>query len=557
MMLKRLLALSVLAITMSAPLTHAATNKQIVLDELTGLTTNAQRSQSTQDALLSTKASEMIAAYEKAITSLSLNPDDIDTLIQSKRMSVSPFRSDLMQEYLRLKQDIFSDIRNVITAASDLRDSINFLSSDLTPAQKEMYETQILAFSGRYASFLTDSQAKIDTFVSTFSGRIAPIISQISSQASANSAYLTFIKQVKLSYATIESGFQRLSSAYTTLDEKVLTKLSNNVSSLMIQKAALLKQFRSNLEDGYNKALSLQPKLAEFNQTINTTIAALVNKWNDLMAVDFADDEALLLASLKAKNILTTLPALRAKIYDNSGAIRFSELSETGSLLSDIEKLQKDVNDTNVALTNIIARYLSGAVLVDRSGEVLNKLNAAFLSELALAQKTLTTTINESLTQKTLQEKNLSQAKTLSALYGQQLNLIDIGTGAIEAMESALATYKFNMKSVLETTSDATILKNYRLTLLGFKKLIVDQKILMIKIKNKIKLENSVRVLAYNGLISLKKNIADLTALQNRLDFIVDGLDARITNPKLSEKYRAAYLWIESAILDYALKLAK
>jgi hypothetical protein len=78
-----------------------------------------------KETLLTNKAYELSTLYNKTINDLNINPDDVDILLKANIINVYNFRQEMADQFLKIKQSIFSDIKSSLNNLVSLKDEIS------------------------------------------------------------------------------------------------------------------------------------------------------------------------------------------------------------------------------------------------------------------------------------------------------------------------------------------------------------------------------------------------------------------------------------------------
>jgi hypothetical protein len=78
-----------------------------------------------KETLLTNKAYELSTLYNKTINDLNINPDDVDILLKANIINVYNFRQEMADQFLKIKQSIFSDIKSGLNDLVSLKDEIS------------------------------------------------------------------------------------------------------------------------------------------------------------------------------------------------------------------------------------------------------------------------------------------------------------------------------------------------------------------------------------------------------------------------------------------------
>ncbi len=388
----------------------ALTNKETLVNNIDILKTNISKDISIKEALLTQKAYDLSNLYDKKIKELNINPDDVDILLKANKINILNFRQEIQDQFISLKQSLFSDIKNNLNNLTSLKDEVSIWYSEISFAQKTAFDEKIKQINANYTLFLSGSTENINNFYNVFSLKIDGIIAGIQKWISENLAYISFIQNIKSKYQKIESNLLSINKLVWIIEKDVLQKLQNNIVFLKNDKNKYTQALNTDLNDWIKKALEKNSKLKKYESSLKNFVDNLMQKWQQYLDVNFSDDENLFLVLMKAKNIINSEKDLRLQIYDSTWNIRFLELSETWTLMIKIDSLSKDLEDSNLNLNKLIALYWTGNVANDRSTKLKTDLYNTYKEKYALYQDEVIKYMQTCITNDSLEEKALSQS---------------------------------------------------------------------------------------------------------------------------------------------------
>lgn len=185
----------------SASTSFALTNKATVIASIDTLNTSISTSIADKEKNLSTRANELGNRYDTTIGSLGYQSSEIEALTSIQKLAVPSFRQDISKAFLDLKQNILQDIKATQSELVKLHDEIALGYTDLSNAQKLSYDAKIADIQNKYTAFLSGSTSSIDTFTTTFSGRVVSDTALVEKMMTENKPYILFIQDVRSGYA--------------------------------------------------------------------------------------------------------------------------------------------------------------------------------------------------------------------------------------------------------------------------------------------------------------------------------------------------------------------
>lgn len=459
--LKKILSVAIVAQFCFVSAASALTNKEAFLSSLDTLSASVTTSIASQEKSLSDRASGLGSQYDSGILSLGYSLAEVDALTRIPRLSAPNFRQEVSAAYALQKKAIFDNIHTTQTNLSALRDEVSLGYTDLTAAQKQSYDAKLQTFQGQYNSFLTGSTASLDAFSTSFSGRLATVLSSISTMMSSNIDYIRFIASVRQEMASLDIAKANFLSGSTAFETNILPKLQGDISAFAADKKTFTTSIRSNLEDGLTKALQ-KDRLKAQETNLRAYLEDIMSKWNEYLATSFSQDSTILTQSLENKNLLTVDSALRAGVYDDNGNIRSLDMSGSTVLITNIRKLSSDFSSAAGSVTLLSTTYGSGNTLAS----VRSDLNAQYRKKLMEYQTLLGTYLTDRLNTALLSEQN--HAKNLKLIDAAEALLqknLESATSAefagtlVQAFRAKLDSIALSDGNALDTTAKIRVLK--------------------------------------------------------------------------------------------------
>lgn len=398
---KKIASLFVLSFAIFSPITSFALSaKDSVVSSIDSLNTSIIGTIADREKTLANSAADLGNKYDTAIRALGFTSDEIEALTSIKKLNVPSFRQEVAQAYGTLKISMFQDIKKTQASLSALRDEVSLKYTDLSPAQKQIYDDKIASFQKEFTSFSGASILGQANFNTTLSLRIAPSVDLVSKMMRENSDYIRFIRDIRTEYAKIQTKKAYVLARKDVFDRDILPKIQGGFVVFTANKKIFTDAIRNDLVSGLEKAL-LQPRLKSREKELRAYVDSQMTKWNESINKSFSQDNDLVYVSRDVANMLATDKNLTARMYDDAGNIR--DIDRSGSLLSDM--MTFDASIQSASLDGLIATYSTGNVL----SSLLDGLNTSYRTNLLLYRNDLTKLLQDTLNTVSLEEKTHTQ----------------------------------------------------------------------------------------------------------------------------------------------------
>ena len=443
-------ALTIVAsLASTASTTYADASRDDILSRITTMESSIQTAITTQDQKLLKSATDLSTLYDQRLHDKGISADDVDILFSLGTLTGANFRDDVTQQYLQLHTNLFTSVRATLATLDAAQTELSIGSSTLTDAKALTYTNTLSGALVSYNTFMNQSDIAISSFSVGYATRMDLTVLTLQQQILKNQDLLTFIHTVQSRYTGLEDRMKTLKSGIADIETNVLANLQNNISIMNGVKSDYRAQIESSLSGGLAKALQ-NPHLAQYRQDAQVFLGLTMGKWDDYMNANFQDDQNLLLEYMKAKNILNSEPAIRARIYDANGNIIFKDLTASGSLMKDIDQLSSDIDASTVSLAALKLRYANQTAL-GLNQDMKTALDNAYHTKLAEYQKSLTDYLTSLGYQQSVSEKNAALQTQNDQLTSAKENL--------QAERDALA----QQQRALLSANDRAILNLMRL----------------------------------------------------------------------------------------------
>ncbi len=527
----------------------ALKSKENLINDINTLNTSISKNISEKETLLTQKAYELSALYDKTLTDLNINPDDVDILLKANKINVYNFRQEIADQFLKIKQWIFSDIKSWLNDLSLLKDEISIWYSEISPAQKIIFDNKIKDINNKYLIFLSGSTNTINNFYNSFSWKIQEVSLNVKKWISDNIDYISFIQNIKNKYQQIENNISSLNTLIWTIENEILLNLQNNVVLLKTNKIKYTTEIKENLVKWINQIISKNPNLKQFESKLMTYIDNLMIEWQQYLDANFLDDEELFLSLMKAKNIINSEKELRLKIYDSLWNIRFSELSQTGTLLNNVNTLWKDLENSNIALKKLVTIYWAWEIIANRSSILNTALLNASKEKYVSYQDKITNYIKSLIETESLEKKVLSQSLALLDLEEKILKWSLNDSMKYNAIDLLVNNFNLKIDNLIKKETNSIIIKKAKILKYKYAELVIRKKI-----------EEDFNTLAFNNLQTKLNKNADNAFLKfrnklgndvffNKLENALIKIDKLISKPNLSNKKQFTFLILKTIIL--------
>ena len=337
--------------------------------------------------------------------------------------------------YLTLHASLYTDINATLSSLNTISTAITLGSSTIDPGKESTYENTLSGALDAYNSFLSESNAAINTFSAQNTLNLQNVLLQVQAQSIQNQDLLQFIRTTKTKYTTLDTQLGTLQSLVDDIDTNVLATLQNNITILSAQKADYRTRIQSSLDSALNKAIQ-NPHIQQFEQDAKLFVNLTMTKWDDYMNTNFQDDQDLLLEVLKAKNTIASEPALHAKLYDNNGNIILSDLSASGAFLASVDQLTANINESVSELQAVKLRYTTGST-ANLNTNLAIDLQNAYTAQLAQYQKDFITYLNSLMSKSSVGEQNTALQSEATTLRNET-NTLTNEKNALSAQQQAL-----------------------------------------------------------------------------------------------------------------------
>lgn len=531
--------------------TFALTNKEAVLASVDSLRTSITSGISAREQLLSDRANELGNRYDAIIRTLGYKSDEIEALTSIKKLNVPAFRQEVAQAYSALKQSMFADIKTTQANLSSLRDEVALGYADLSVSQKQAYDTRIANSNTQYAIFLSGSTKDLDTFTETFSGRIMVNVDMVNKMMQDNGDYIRFIRDIRNGYAQIHEKSGVFLTKRDVFEKQVLPNIQWGFLTFTTNKKNYTNAIRSDLDGALTKALTNE-RLKKQETELRTYAETIMNRWTEYLNKNFSDDNDLLYAKRDAENIITTEKNLRERIYDTDGNIRSLDITESGSLLSDIHKTYASLVAITTSLDTITNSYGTGNTL----STLNDRLYKGYLSEVAIYRADFTKFLNDRYNTTLLSEKNHIQTLWLIDNEEQILkqNLATV-TSALFT-EQTINTFINKIESLAASDGLADTLKKVQLLKYKYRKLAIQKKIEEGGLSVYFWLRNSLDATITTFFTSLEQRMGR-EVLMSKFPVVSSKIDTILASTTLSQKKRYQLLVVQSNIFNYLENASK
>ncbi len=524
-------------------------NKENLINDINKLNTTISTNVLEKETLLTNKAYELSTLYNKTINDLNINPDDVDILLKANIINVYNFRQEMADQFLKIKQSIFSDIKSGLNDLVSLKDEISLWYSEISAAQKIIFDNKIQEINKRYLAYLSGSTTSINDFYNSFSWKIQEVSLSVKKWVLDNAEYISFIHNIKSKYQQIENNLSSVNTLIWIIENDILQNLQNNIVFLKQNKLKYTTEIRENLLKWINQWIIKNNNLKKFEDALMIYLDNLMIEWQQYLDTNFLDDEELFLALMKAKNIINSEKELRLQIYDLAWNIRFSELNQTWSLLINIDTLWKDLENSNTALNKLVTLYWAWEIILNRSSIMNDALFNASKEKYVLYQEKIISYIKSLLETDSLEKQILSKSLIVLDLEEKILKWSLDNSMKYTTLDLIINNFNSKIDNLIKNETNASVIKKAKILKYKYAELVINKRLEEDFAKNAFNNLQKKLTLDWNNALTKLKNKLGNDLFFTKLENILKKIDKLLTKLNLSNKNRFKLLVIKSIVL--------
>lgn len=331
----------------------AATNKEVLLQNISALETNLNSLRTSKHQDIDTKLQSLAKQYDDVVISLWYDVRTLNHLVSLGKISTNS-KNDLVAEFIALKSDITSKITQELATLSALKDNIQFQYTTVTDAQKTILNQSITQVDTTYKNLITTFTNNITTTENKYKTNLVNYKSTIQSAINANTTLLATLKDFHTTYETLYSTKIDFDAKYNSFQQTYLSFAGElSVFSAEAQEK-YVKKLQEALFEIRDKNFEANPSLVAHKLDVDRLIGILVENFKNALSNHIDKNYWVLHSDTDLASLNTRFSSLRNRYFDANSNLIATEVSNNSGALVEVKFLRDKYVEINTNLNALL-----------------------------------------------------------------------------------------------------------------------------------------------------------------------------------------------------------